>query len=232
MNLIRSVWSVLRLGVKWTSIVILMLLAAVVGSLATAATNLVFGLATSVVEMVIPNGGIRSHHLSEMTHLQTAHANQLTDLRRSHADELSRARAPVRYRGGTRSVKDAVRDTTDRVSRRVASATARNIAILPGEALPYVGVTVAVAATAWEVNDACALMNEMAELAAAFDVGVPDERDKVCGQSVPSSDEIWQVVLESPQDVWNAARNVVGDIPTLSQSVWETISEFFSRIMQ
>jgi hypothetical protein len=221
MGILRGIfWLVKRL-----LFVVLLAVAAAAGSAATVASTLVFDMASDLYDR------FAAPMLPTVTTVRARQAADTARLNTAHEQALARARGPVRYRGADATVKDAVKDTADRISRRVATATARNVATLPGEALPYVGAAVAVAATAWEVQDACALMQEMAELATAFEVGTPPERDSVCGQPVPTRAEIWAAVVESPAEVRADAEGLVGEIPALSRDTWTNLSAFIGSLL-
>ncbi|MBC7153072.1 MAG: hypothetical protein H5U19_00315 [Rhodobacteraceae bacterium] len=118
----------------------------------------------------------------------------------------SSARQSVTYRGKKILVKEAVKDTSRRVESRVTKSTARNLASMGGEALPYVGVGVIVAATAWEIKDACSLLREMNELSVAFDPDAAVDTTKVCGQRVPTKDEVIASIKASPGNVWASTK--------------------------
>jgi hypothetical protein len=205
--------------------VALLAVAAAAGSAATVASTLVFDLAADAFDR------FAAPMLPAVSTVRARQAADTARLTAAHEQALARARGPVRYRGADATVREAVKDTAERVSRRVATATARNVATLPGEALPYVGAAVAVAATAWEVKDACALMEEMAELAAAFELGASPETATVCGQPVPTRAQIWAEVVESPGDVWAEARGLVGEIPPLSRDTWTNLSAFIGSLL-
>jgi hypothetical protein len=139
--------------------------------------------------------------LADTERLAASRAEELRKARSSIAGlrkELASARSEidslrhVRYRGQTRTVRAAVADTADRVSRRTSTATARNLAVMPAEAVPGIGIAVVMAATAWELRDACALMQDVHELNVAFDPSLANDPtgSEVCGHEVPSNAEM------------------------------------------
>lgn len=132
------------------------------------------------------------------------------------AAELAETR--VVYRGSEKAARDAVAEASEAMSRRVTNAAARNVASMPGEALPFVGIAVVAGATAWEIADACALMTELHELDVAFNPDHAIDGSEVCGIRVPTSEELWQTVRNSPSEGWDAAKDMYEDLPEISMS--------------
>ena len=124
----------------------------------------------------------------------------------------------VTYRGKRVAAREAVKDTAGKVARRTAFASSRNIGSMVGEALPVVGVGVIVAATAWELSDACALMGDMRELDAAFNPDDPVTDDEICGLKPLTSAEIWASIKASPGAAWESAREMYDSLPEVSIS--------------
>lgn len=60
------------------------------------------------------------------------------------------------------------RQLSSRVSQRATRATKRNIAAIPAESIPIVGVSTILATTAWDIYDTCALLEDMDELLAVI----------------------------------------------------------------
>ena len=121
----------------------------------------------------------------------------------------------VTYRGETRTVREAVSNTVDRASRRTTIAAQRNIAAMVGEGIPFWGVAVIAAATAWEISDACAMMKDFYELEVAFapEAAIPVDEIEVCGLQVPSSEEIWDAILSSPAAAAAKVTELYGSLP-------------------
>lgn len=136
-----------------------------------------------------------------------AKVNELDDLKR---------RTTVNYRGRNLAVRDAVSDTSERLSSRVRRATARNLATMPGEALPILGVAVVAGATAWEVKDACEMMKDMHALDLAFNPDHEISEREVCGARVPTTRELWVMIKASPKAVWDSATAQVADLPEVN----------------
>lgn len=106
-----------------------------------------------------------------------------------------------------RQSQELVSSTIGRVGNRMQRGAGRAIASMPGKALPYVGASIVVAATAVEVADMCATMIDMVELQKLFDPDFIDNQEKltVCGLDVPDRKAIVTAIKEAPEDAWNAA---------------------------
>lgn len=141
----------------------------------------------------------------------------------------------IRYRGQQKLVSEAVEDTSRRIADRTVSATSRNIAAMPGEALPWVGMFVVIAATSWELRDACETMKDVVALERAFDPSPEVDPGEVCGMKVPDAETLKQRLKESPEAIWATLKAEYDTLPEISFSqTWESvggrIEEIFSGI--
>ena len=88
-----------------------------------------------------------------------------------------------------------VKKTSSKISARLARGATVNLASLPAEAVPILGVATVVAVTAMDIHDACVIMQELDELNFALSgESVSSEADKVCGMKVPTVDEILEAL--------------------------------------
>lgn len=126
----------------------------------------------------------------------------------------------VIYRGEKKTAGEAVRDTSQRMATRIKTAASKNVASTFGEAIPFIGVGVIVAATAVEVSDTCLLLKDVRELDAAFNPDNPIDPEEVCGMEVPSKEEIWARIKSAPRDVWKEMREIYADLPG-----WESVKD-------
>jgi flagellar motility protein MotE (MotC chaperone) len=78
--------------------------------------------------------------------------------------------------------------TATKLRKRLAAGVARNLANLPSKAAPYIGVTFIVASTSLDIYDACQTMKDFNELLVLLGQG--EEESDICGQKVPSADEV------------------------------------------
>ena len=246
MRLLRGLWRALRvtlaaLGGLWSVLMMLIMAGSLALSIAMTVIPAVFAAVAGVVESVTGIRSLATRQVARETALadDIARANQRAATEAAErraatgrADNLAReladsraaqarmarelADGPVTYRGARVAAREAVKDTADRVSRRTAIATTRNIASMGGEALPVIGIGVIVAATAWELTDACAMMGEMRALDAAFNPDDPVTDDEVCGMKVPTREELWQKISASPGAVWQGAQAMYDGLPEIS----------------
>lgn len=80
------------------------------------------------------------------------------------------------------------KETVSTVNKRLVKGVARNIAALPSEAVPFVGVAVMVASTTLDVYDACQTMKDFNVLLNMLGQG--EENPELCGKRVPTVDEV------------------------------------------
>lgn len=78
--------------------------------------------------------------------------------------------------------------TVVNVHRRLANGVARNVAALPVEAIPYLGIGVTLAVTSLDIYEACATMKDFNALLRMMGQG--EENPELCGQRVPSLEDV------------------------------------------
>lgn len=174
----------------------------------TVAMTLVPAVFSTVAGLVEGVSGITS--LATRAQQREAKLVQELAVANNRADNLARELGDrnVMYRGRKVVMREAVKDTSERVARRTSIAAGRNIATTAGEAIPFYGIAVVVAATAWELKDACSLMKEMRELDAAFNPMDAISDSEVCGMRMPTRAEIWEDVKSSPAAIKTRMRNL------------------------
>ncbi|EBA04181.1 hypothetical protein RB2150_06758 [Rhodobacterales bacterium HTCC2150] len=109
------------------------------------------------------------------------------------------------------ALRNATRATAGQIAERNRRSALRNVASMPGEALPLWGTAVIVGVTGLELYDLCQTMIDMTELQRLFDPNLetPEDQLTVCNMEVPSREEIWEAARTSPATAWNAARNAM-----------------------
>ncbi len=118
-------------------------------------------------------------------------------------------------------VRATASTTVTRVTRRWQRAAAREVAVMPAEAIPALGAAVIVAATAWELSDICETMKDMSRLEEALSTGKGDskkEEPTVCGTEVPKRQELLQMAKSAPLKVWNDAKHAGMDLADINPS--------------
>lgn len=213
-----------------TTVLAVLLVGTVALNVATVAVGSVAALVSGVVEAVT---GVTSVN----TRMETKVRAQEAELKGARAEvdvktrqvqrlegEVGKLRAErqVSYRGQRKLASEAVEDTSQRVARRTATGASRNVAATFGEAVPVVGIGVVVAATVWELHDACETMKDLQALDLAFnpDKANPPEVAEVCGLTVPSKEEIWEKVKASPGEAWRMAKEAMPDLPEMPKPDW------------
>lgn len=151
--------------------------------------------------------------LSDVTGDLAAERMVSRQLRSDLADPGTRL---VAFRGKKVAMRKAVDSTVDRISKRAMVTSGREVASMAGEAIPYVGISVIVAATAWELKDLCDTLIDMSELQRAFDPSaVPNEDEKtICAMKPPTKEEIWETAKSTPGEAWASAKEA---LPTLEE---------------
>ncbi len=168
-----------------------------------------FGWAANLAAVMTQRPSVLARVSTDLDIQKKMNVQLKSELRRAQGERDALRRASVvLYRGERVALREAVEDTSRRVTRRVVAATTRNVASMPMEALPLVGIGAIVGATAWELSDACGLMKDMHELEVAYNPEGADDfgRREVCGKKVPDNDEIWAIVRESPGQLLQEAR--------------------------
>lgn len=89
--------------------------------------------------------------------------------------------------------------TVAAVHQRLAKGVSRNVAALPGESLPYLGLGVTLAVTSLDIYDACQTMKDFNVLLRMMGQG--EEKPDLCGQKVPTVEQ----VLASAKTEWRTS---------------------------
>ncbi|MRX49757.1 hypothetical protein GI374_04685 [Paracoccus sp. S-4012] len=224
MTLLRLIWA--TLGGLWSVLMMLIMAASLALNVAMAVSPVIAAAVGGAVQAVSGVRSLASRNADNVARLETR-AVQAERRAAAASAEAADARAArkVTYRGARATAAEAVADTSDRLARRTATATARNVGSVFGEALPVVGIGVIAAATAWELHDACEMMKDMRELDVAMnpDRALPPEATAVCGMQAPSRTEIWNAVASSPGSAWEGAQGFYDELPELS------LGGFFER---
>lgn len=95
--------------------------------------------------------------------------------------------------------------TVEAVHRRLAKGVSRNVAALPSESIPYLGLGVTLAVTSLDIYDACQTMKDFNDLLRMMEQG--EEKPDLCGQKVPTLDQ----VLASTRVEWRSSVQRVAD---------------------
>lgn len=144
---------------------------------------------------------------SERVKLLTSHHTLQNQLRVSQV-------AMVRH-------KQRVAKLGERVFERAGRSVARRLAALPGQAIPGLSATVAVASVALEIHDTCESLKDLDDLNRSVGF-VTANRAGVCGRAVPSAESL----LKSAQANWRQAYDTSADaLNQASANVFRTGSQ-------
>ena len=132
----------------------------------------------------------------------------------------------IPFKGKKVAIKSAVDETADRISKRAAKTAAREVASMPAEAIPTLGVAVIVGITALEINDLCDTIKDMTALKRAFnpDLRTSSDELEVCSIKVPPKEEILSKMKASPKKAWEATKEATPDWEELKQMEFPDIS--------
>ena len=125
----------------------------------------------------------------------------------------------VPFKGKKVAINAAIDETTDTIGKRAQRSAAREIASMPGEALPYLGTAVIVGVTALEISDLCATLKDISALKRAFNPNFQqsEEELEVCSLKVPPKEEIVAKIKASPKKAWVAAKEAVPTVGELKE---------------
>ena len=95
--------------------------------------------------------------------------------------------------------KAATRKFGTRLASRTKRVTAKSIAAIPAEAIPFLGVGVLIADTGYELHAACEAVRDLDQLYS--ELGMPDEAPddvmhSTCDPQLPEAGEVWDEVVE------------------------------------
>lgn len=106
--------------------------------------------------------------------------------------------------------KKVIKSYGNRVVKRTAKRTARSVAAIPLEAVPYVGIATIITVTGLEIKSACDNVKDMNQLYRDFDIRDMDSSsmmDKICNPEIPSVDSLMSKISSSFDiSTWNKER--------------------------
>lgn len=142
----------------------------------------------------------RVAELGRADELAARNAYLLDDASRAagEARELRRALAAaeaaqwVELGGERMPVREAVGRVTEGVQRCTAQVPAANLGSMAGESIPFWGIGIVVAATAYELKSSCESKTEMRALEVALGVAEAGDEEvgEVCGMQAPSREDL------------------------------------------
>ena len=88
-----------------------------------------------------------------------------------------------------------VTKVSSRISKRVVRNASMNLASIPAEAVPMLGIATIVTVTSVDLYDACQTLKDLDSLSIDFN-GASTETEKVCGYEVPSKEEVLKLIQD------------------------------------
>jgi hypothetical protein len=121
--------------------------------------------------------------------------------------------------------KAATRRFGTRLASRTKRVAAASVAAIPGEAIPFLGISLLIAGTTYELLAACDNMRDLDELYS--DMGMANETPddvlhSVCDPSLPDAEKLWIGTIETGERWWGK----FNEHENLHLSVPETFSVF------
>ncbi len=130
-----------------------------------------------------------------------------------------------------KSARAAALKTRKRVFRRSQKMVARNIAQIPVEALPLLGVGVVVATTALDVKDACDTSNDINQLLRELDIETDTEETfAICNPGLPDSAQIQEAFESTRQEFGSVSDQHGGFMDYAQQRVRESWTTFYDAL--
>lgn len=132
----------------------------------------------------------------------------------------------IKFNGTVMKTRAAIKLMSNSIALRASVRAGRAIGSLPAQAIPMgVGTSVVIGVTAWDLKDACDTTRELYELNKAIDPDSTEdfEVDKVCGYTLPTSEEVLEIAKESPQMAWDTAKEYVPNAETFSNIDFDNI---------
>lgn len=106
---------------------------------------------------------------------------------------------------------------TRKISRRMITMVSVNVASIPSEVIPILGVSTVLAVTALDIKYACDTMTDLDDLAVAIEGNDATlQSDKVCGKKIPSQQELINLVKNHYQ--------------TFNDNVGSMFNEMFNKL--
>lgn len=108
---------------------------------------------------------------------------------------------------------------------RLAKGVSRNLAAIPAESIPYVGVGVVLAVTAADLKDACDTMKDFNTL--LVELGRGEKDPDFCGRKVPSKEEVWSDVKKNAKGTYQRAKDELDKVQIkVPEFSWPTLGDF------
>lgn len=141
--------------------------------------------------------------------------------------ELQEKHTKLKTESAKRSV--AVQKTSKRMASQSIVAATRNIASLPGQAIPVLGTALVIGVTTWDIYDFCNNLKYLNELNTVFEHQLEDQ-DKVCGVKVPTKEQVVAEMKKNWQEAYREAARHIKIPETPPIMTWDEFMEEIKEI--
>jgi hypothetical protein len=218
-----------------------------VSDFVTNSIEVVMGTTMLVSDAISSRNAARNKASAKEKKLDTARArltiqeNRVSELE-AKTKKLQKT-AFVEFDGKRMKSSEAVNSTIQSVQSRTKKVAATNVASTFGEGIPFYGIGIITAATAYEIWGACENMKELQRLQEAMNPAraSDDAVTKVCGSAieVPTKQEIWDKVTGSPGAAWELSANALEGTSDWARELkapdfsglWQGTVRWFSDLM-
>ena len=166
---------------------------------------------------------------SESADLKAKNGRLTTELKSKNSEIAALAREvrnpTVRYQGSQRALSDVVSDTSSRIAKRTFRIANVSASSLVAGSIPFFGVAAGVAATTYEIDQACDTLEDLRALELALNPTAEklEAGEQYCKVSIPTREEVWAKVRSAPGEAWEGVQQYVPELPQVNfGSAWET----------
>lgn len=123
------------------------------------------------------------------------------------------------------------KNIAQRISARSAKNAIVNISAIPAESVPYLGISFIVAATAYDINDACSNMKDMDEIMSILEIESDnDKTTKICGQTLPGKEILVSYVTLTNEQYNEVKTNIGGFLYSLKENASVNYTDFSNAL--
>lgn len=209
----RTFFSYFRSGFRFVrrSLFLVALLVSIAINCALLLSNAFLGAASVAMSALTGKSTLVSQQADDIARLQAENTAEKKAHREAKEELAETSGKLASERKARKSAKQAANEAALRVTRRTQRAAVRETTVMPAEAIPWLGTAVIVSATALELADMCATIQDMTALQRALDPSIiaPPEEAEVCGMEPPTRKEIWEAAKNAPAQAWEAGIEIM-----------------------
>lgn len=213
-----------------TSFLIILFLGLVLFNIATLISDKFHGYAFAALSTVLGGSALASQMFKNSPTLlrksdKAAATKMLTDRNKA----LTNSNRNLKENNQQVIAKNkTVRTISERMTKRTTIAASRNIASIPGQAIPLVGTGLIIGVTTWDIYDYCENLKDIKELNNVIgqQVNVKNQKE-ICGWTPPTKEEVMAEVKENWQGAYDNAAESINEfrVEIPAPMIWEDIPE-------